>query len=137
MMIALHAPVHDGLVSLFANTFSCYLGVNPVRIAPHARIDLAKLDRGTCVVSYGLSERRIEVSIIQKNIGIMEPSVEMPFHRLDRLYNPIQLLISCQDHENRVRSSAMGLRFETAGHKDFVVFLADFSVSSKISDPHQ
>lgn len=137
MVIALHASVHDGLVSLFTNTFSCYLGVNPVRIAPHARIDLAKLDRGTRIVPYGLSERRIEVSIVQKNIGIMEPSIEMPFHRLDRLYNPIQLLISCQDHKNRVRSSALGLRFETAGHKDFVVFLTDFSVSSKVSGCHQ
>lgn len=83
MMIALHTPVHYRLVPLFADSFSCHLGVHPVRITPHARIDLAKLDGRARMISDGLSERGVEVSVVQKDVWVIKPSIEMPFHRLD------------------------------------------------------
>ena len=81
------------------------------------------------MVPDGLSEGRIEVPVIQEDVRIMKPPIEMPLHGLDGLYDTFQLLIPCQDHKYRVRSSPIGLRFEAASHKDFVVFLADFSTS--------
>ena len=85
------------------------------------------------MVSDGLSEGRIKLSVVQKDVGVIEPSIEMPLHRLDRLYYSLQLHIPCQDHKDCVRPPAISLRFETARHKDFIVFLADFSVPSKVS----
>jgi len=89
VMVTFHATVHNGLVSLFANTFSCNFFVDPIWISPHARVDLPKFYRRTCVVGDGFLEGGIEVAVIQKDVGIVEPSIEVPFNGLDGLHNAV------------------------------------------------
>lgn len=79
MVVTFHSPVHDNLVALLPDPLSGYINIDPVGISPHAWIDLAKLDRRTCVVHYGVSEIGIEVSIVEEYVGIMKPSIEVPF----------------------------------------------------------
>ena len=80
VMIALQTTVHDGSISLLSYAFSCHVFVDPVRVSPHAGVDLAKLDRCTRDVCDGLFEGGVEVSVVEENIWIMEPAVEMPLH---------------------------------------------------------
>lgn len=79
MVITLHSPVHDDLVALLPDALSGYVNIDPVWISPHARIDFAKLNRGACVIHYGVSEVGIKISIIQEYVGVMKPSIEVPF----------------------------------------------------------
>lgn len=79
MVVALHASVHDNLVALLPDAFSGDVDIDPIGVSPHARIYLSEFHRRTCVVHYSISEVGVEVSIVEKNVGIMEPSIEMPF----------------------------------------------------------
>ncbi len=134
MVVTFHASVHDCGVSLFPNTFSCNFVVHPVRITPHGRIDLAKLDRRTCVIGDGMFETIAEVAIIQKHVRIMEPSVEMSFYRFERLYDTFQFFVPCQHYEGAVDAWFYRLEFwvDTSSMKDFVVHFADTSRSEMI-----
>lgn len=80
-MVALHSAVHDSSVSLLRDALLRDLGINPIWKAPHARIDLAKLNRRGRVVPYRVHECRVEISVIEKHIRIVVPSVEMTFDR--------------------------------------------------------
>jgi hypothetical protein len=79
MMIALHATVHNGLVALLRNAFLRDCRIYPVGEAPLLRRYLTPLNRRACVVQDGVFEGLIEDSVVQKDIRIVEPSVEMPF----------------------------------------------------------
>ena len=124
-MVALHTTVHDRRIPLLPDTLTGHLMVDPVRVSPHAWVNFAKLHRRTCVIRDGVFECRIEFSVIEEYVGVIEPSVEVPLDRLDGLYDPFKLLIARQHNECSVRSRAvdLGLGVETACHKDFVVFL--------------
>lgn len=76
-MIALQATIHDSGITLLCNALSGYSGVQPIWKPPHIRPDLAKLDGTRSVVENGILEIVVEVSIIEDNIGIVVPSVEM------------------------------------------------------------
>lgn len=128
MVIALHTPIHNDLIALLSDPLPGHVNVDPVRIAPHACVDLAELDRGACVVHYGVSKFGIKVSIVKENVWVVEPPVEVSFQRFDGLHYPFQFLISCQDNEDRIRSRPVDLWFKAACHKDFVMLLTDFSV---------
>lgn len=123
-MVALHATIHNRGVSLLPYSFSRGFDVNPIRISPHARIYLAKLHRGTCVIQNSFLECGIEIAIVEEHVGIMEPPIEMPLHGFYRLNNPFQLLVSCQHHQCRIRARPIGLRLEAAGHENLVVIFA-------------
>ena len=73
-----------------------------------------------------LFERLIKVPIIEEDIWIVKPSVEVPFHRFYGLDHTFQLLIPCQNHQRRVRSWSICLGLEATGHEDFVVILTYF-----------
>ena len=129
MMVALHASIHNCSISLLSDSLSCCVTVDPIGISPHLRINLAELHRSTCVVHYSLFECLVKVSIIEKDVWIVEPSIEMPFHRFYRLDHTLQLLIPCQNHQCRIRSFSIRLRLETTGHEDFIVILAYLPVA--------
>ena len=93
MVVAFHTSIHYCLVSLFPDALSCNIGIDPVRVAPHARSYFAKLHRRTGVIQYCLLERSIEIAIVEKYVWIVEPSIEVPLHRLNGLDDSFKLLI--------------------------------------------
>ena len=125
-MIALHTTVHNGSIPLLPNSFSCRIDIDPIWIPPHSRIYLSKLDGSTCVIQDGLLKSRVEVSVVEEHIGVMEPPIEVPLHRFYRLDNPFQLLVPRQDHQYCVSSWSVCLRLKAAGNKHFVILLAYF-----------
>lgn len=106
--------------------------IDPVRETPHGVVNLAELHRSTGIVLYGGLELLVEVAIVQKNIWIMVPTVEVPFNRLERLDNAIQLLISCEDDKSGVGTRGLcdfgGINGHAASREDLVMFFADFPV---------
>lgn len=83
MVITLHAAVHDGSVTLLSDAFFCDIDIDPVGVAPHAGINLSKLDRRAGMIPDSLDECRVEVAIVQEDIWVVKPPVEMPLHGLD------------------------------------------------------
>ena len=127
-VVALHSTIHDGVVSLLVDTLLGNLGINPVGVTPHVRSNLAKLDAGGGVVLDRLLESIVEVAIVEENIRVVVPAVEVTLDRLHRLDNTIQLLVSCEDDKGGVGAGLAGVRFETSRHKHLVVLFADFPV---------
>jgi hypothetical protein len=103
-MVTLQATIHDSGVTLLRNALLGRLDVHPVRITPHVRADLAKLDSpGSVVCDSGL-EGVVEVAIVEEDIGVVIPPVEMPFHGLDRLDDSFQVAVPGEYDECSVRS---------------------------------
>lgn len=127
VVVALHASVHDSLVALLADTLLGDVLVGPVRVAPVFRADLAEFDGGGGVVEDGLAEGGVEVAVVEEDIGVVEPAVEVTLDGLERFDHAVQLLIPGQDHEGGVGSGCAVLDFgvETAVDEDLVVFLGD------------
>lgn len=63
------------------------------------RVDLTKFNSATGIVQNGLLECSAEFGIVEEDVWVVIPSVEMPLDGFDRLKNTIQLLISCQNDE--------------------------------------
>lgn len=101
--------------------------VHPVRVSPHARVYLSKLNWGTGEVRHSLLERRVEVPVIQEHVGIVEPPVEVPFDGFDGLNDTLQFLVASEHHERRIRSWTVRVWVLTSGYEDTVIFLADSS----------
>lgn len=81
------------------------------------------------MVLNSLLESGVEVAVIEEDIWIVEPPVEMPFKGLDGLYDTIKLLIPREDYDCGVRAGTIRLGFETAYCKGLVILLTDFPVS--------
>ncbi len=131
-MVALHAAIHNSGVSLLPNTLFCRLQIDPVRVTPHIRVYFAEFDSSAGVVYNCLLKCLVKVSIVKENIWIMEPSVEMPFHRFYGLDNTLQLLISRQDYQRCVRPWSICLGLEASGYEYFVVILAYFAMVESV-----
>lgn len=136
MVITLHATVHDGGVALLSNALLGYVDVDPVGEAPHARVNLSKLDGGAGVVANHLLEGRVEIAIVQEDVWVMEPSVEMSLDRLERLKNTLELLVACEDDKSGIGARLVHLEcwVLTARDKDLVMFLADFPTSTALAE---
>ena len=80
------------------------------------------------MVLYGLFESRVEVAVIEEDIWVVKPPVEMPFKGLDGLNDTIKLLVPCKDYNRCVRAGTVRLWFETAYCEGLVILLADFPV---------
>lgn len=132
-MVALQATVHDGGVSLLRDTLLGDLGVDPFGKAPHLRADLAKFHRGGGVVLDGVLECLVEVAIVQEDVGVVVPPVEVALDRLDGLNDTVQLLISGQDDESAVGTRLASVGLEAAFDKDLVILFADFPTSARWS----
>lgn len=131
-MVALHATIHNSGVSLLPNTLFCRLQIDPVRVTPHIRVYFAEFDSSAGVVHNRLLKCLIEVSIVEENIWIMKPSVEMPFHRFNGLDNTLQLLISRQDYQRGVRPWCICFGLDASGYEDFVVIFAYFTMEKSV-----
>ena len=131
MVVTLHPTIHDCCISLLSCAFLCRLDVDPIWVSPHGRIYFPKLDRGACVILDRLLESGIEISIIQEHIGVVKPSVEMPFHRFNGLNHACQLIVPRKHHEYRVLSRQVCLRFKAACYENLVMFFADFPAKSQ------
>lgn len=81
-MIALHAAVHDGSVALLRDALLCNVRIDPVRKAPLLWRDLAPLYWSADVLQNNLAEGLIEVSVVEEDVGVVKPSVEMSLNRL-------------------------------------------------------
>jgi hypothetical protein len=101
-VVAFQAAVHDGGVALLCDTLLGDLGVDPVGEAPHVGADLTKLDGGGCVVLDGILEGLVEVAIVEEDVGVVVPAVEVALDGLDGLNDTIQLLVPGQDDEGTV-----------------------------------
>ncbi len=77
VMVTFHAAVHNGLITLLPDAFACNFLVDPVRISPHTRIDLPKFDRRACVIGNGFFERRVEIAVVEEDVGVVEPAIEV------------------------------------------------------------
>lgn len=142
VMVALHSSIHDCSIPLLADPFSSNIVVYPIWVSPTSRVYGTKFNLPACVIGNSLFECRIEHVVIEENIRVVEPPVEVSLYRLHGLYDPFQFLIPRQDHERCVGTRAVGLRFETASDEDLVVFLADLPVDtrsisiSKVTGPY-
>ncbi len=130
VVITLHTAVHDGRVALLGDALLGHAVVDPVGITPHAGVNLAKFDRRAGVLGDGLLEGRVEVAIVEEDIRIMIPAIEVSLDGFDRLNHPLELLVPRQDDERGVRSRPIGFGLETARHKNLVILFADFSAHS-------
>lgn len=135
MVIAFHSTVHDGGITLFLDALFGNLMVNPIRESPHAVVNLAKFNLRTGIVLDRCLEFLIEVTIVEENIGVVPPPVEVSLDRLERLDHAFQLLISSKDDEGGIGAGSLcnliRLNGHTAGSKDFIMLFADFSVKRR------
>jgi len=76
-MIALHPTVHDSLVALLCDAFLGDGRVNPVWKAPVFWRDLPPFYWCTGVVQDCLPKCLVEVTIVQEDIGVVKPAIEM------------------------------------------------------------
>ena len=129
VMIALHPTVHDSRVTLLLNAFFCDSRIHPVREPPLLWTDFPPFHLATCVIHYRLLECRIEVSVVEEDIRVVEPAIEMPLDRFYGLEYTIQFLIPRQHHESCISSGPAYLRLETTCYKGFVVLFAYFTAS--------
>ena len=79
-MVTLHATIHDRFISLLPDPFFRNFTIDPIGVSPHGMVYLTKFHRRTCVVSNRFFESRVEIAVIEEDVGIVEPSIEMPFH---------------------------------------------------------
>lgn len=126
-MVTFQTTVHDGSITLLGNALLGDLGVDPVGEPPHIRTDLAKFNRGRGIVLDGIFEGLVEVAIVEEDIWVVVPAVEVTLNGLDRLNDTFQLLVSGEDNEGAVGSGLGGIGLETAFDKNLVVLFADFS----------
>ena len=80
MVITFHTTIHDSGIPLFPDSLLGDFMVYPVRIPPHAIINFAKLNGGASVILNGIFKLVVEISVIQKDVRIVPPSVEMTFN---------------------------------------------------------
>ena len=83
MVVAFHTAVHDCSVALLANTFLGNLVVDPVGETPHGIVNLAKLHRGTGVILHGSHELVVKVTVVQEDVGIVVPAIEVTLDGLE------------------------------------------------------
>lgn len=127
-VVTFHATVHDSSITLLGDTLLGDLGVNPVRETPHVRANLAELDGSRSVVLDSVLEGVVEVAIVQKDVGVVVPAVEVALDGLDGLDDTVQLLVSREDDEGAIGAGLAGVGLKAAGDEDLVVFFADFPV---------
>lgn len=124
-MVALHAAVHDGIVALLPDTFLGDLGVDPVRVSPHVRANLAKLDLARRVVADGIAKVLVEVAIVEEDIGVVVPVVEVALDRLERLDDAVELRVAGEHDEGGIGARLAGVGLGAARNEHLVVLFTD------------
>lgn len=126
-MITLHATIHDKRITLLPNALLCNFMISPIRETPHGAVNFPKFGMTAGIVPDGVFELLVEVCIIQENIRIIVPAIEMPFDRLDRLDYSFDFLIPSQNDKCSICPRCSIVDMKAAGSKDFVMFFAYFS----------
>ena len=129
-MIALHSTVHDQRVALFPNALLGNIVIRPVRETPHGAVNLAEFSVSAGIVSDRVLEFLVEIRVVQEDIGIIVPAVEMPLDRLDRLNHALDFLIPSQDNKRSVCSGRAIVDMKAARSKHLVLPFAYFSVEA-------
>lgn len=88
-MITFHTTIHDGIVSLLCDALLSNIRVDPVWEAPLLWRYLAPLDRSTNVLQDHLPECLVEVAVIEEDVWVMEPPIEMSLDGFDRLEDAV------------------------------------------------
>ncbi len=125
-MVALEATVHDSVIALLGDAFLGDLGVDPVGETPHLRADLAKLNVTGSVISDHLLESLVELAIVEEDVGVVVPPIEVALNRLEGLQNTVQLLVSGQDDKGGIGAGLRVVGFLAACQEDLVVLFAYF-----------
>lgn len=125
-MVAFHAAVHDGIIALLVDALLGHLGIDPVGIPPHVRTDPAELDRRRGVVPDRVHEGLVEVYVVQEDVRVMIPAVEVALDRLHRLDHAVEFLVPREDDEGGVRTRLAGVGLQAARDEDLVMLFADF-----------
>ena len=135
VVITLHTTVHNGSITLFSDALLGYVVVNPVREPPHAGVDLAKLDIRADVFADLIFKGGVEVAVVQEDVWVVEPSVEVSLDRLEGLQHTFEFLVTGEDDESGVGARLVGLegRVLTACDEDLVVLFTDFPVEYGVS----
>lgn len=132
VVITLHTTVHDSSVALFPDAFLGDLVVNPIWETPHGVVNLAEFHGSASVILDGGHELLVEVTIVQENVRVVVPAVEVTLNRLERLDHTVQLLVPRQNDKGGIGARFLvdtGLVYgETTRREDFVIFFANFSV---------
>lgn len=132
-VVAFQSTVHDGSISLLCDAFLGHLVVGPVREPPHVGTYFAKFDGARSVISYRLLEVIVELAIVEENIGVMVPPIEVAFHRFEGLQNTIEFFVSGQDHKGSVGTGLAGVRLQAASDEHLVVLLGNFPTARQFS----
>lgn len=130
-MITLQPTIHQRSITLFPNPFPRNLRVHPVREPPHGRIDLAELDAGLGMILHGLHEGIVEVAVVEEDVWVVIPSIEVALEGAHGLDDTIEFLVAREDDDGGVGAGAGGVDGETACREDFIVSFADSSGERK------
>lgn len=126
-MVALHATVHDGTVTLLGDTLFGDLGIDPVGESPHVGADLAKLDGTRGVVANRLLEGLVEVAVVEEDVGVVVPAVEVALEGANGLDDTIELLVSGENDKGSVGAGLLVVGHLAAGEEDLVVLFANLA----------
>ncbi len=129
-MVTLQATVHDGGITLFGNPLLRNLGVDPFRVSPHVGTNSTKLAGSRGVVADDILEGLVKLAVVEEDVGVVKPPVEVTLNGLDGLNDTVELLIPGEDDESTVGARLVDffLGVETTGDENFIVFFADFPV---------
>lgn len=78
-MVTGHATVHNCRISLLCDRFCSLIMIYPIRESPHAGVNLSKLNRTTGVVLNSVLELLVEDAVIEEDVGIVVPAIEVTF----------------------------------------------------------
>jgi hypothetical protein len=133
VVITLHTTVHNSSITLFSDALLGHIVINPVGEAPHTGIDLSKLDVGADVLADFIFEGRVEVAVVQEDVWVVEPSIEVSLNRFERLEHTFEFLVTGEDDESGVGAWLVSLddRVLTACDEDLVVLFANFPVEHR------
>lgn len=83
MMVALHTAIHDCPVALLLDPFASVFGIRPLGIPPHAGIYDTKFNGCIGMCTYSLLKGRVEVQVIEEDVWVVVPAIEMAFNGFD------------------------------------------------------
>ena len=83
VVVGFHASVHDSLITLLRNALLGDSCICPFGETPVLRINLAKLNSRRGVVCNGLLESAVELLVVEEDVRVVEPAVEMALEALE------------------------------------------------------
>ena len=79
------------------------------------------------MIHHSFFECHVEICIVEKDVWVVKPSVEMTLDGLYRLYDTCQLLVPSEDYKNSVGSWSLCVWLQAACDENLVMFLTDLA----------